>query len=146
LISQGLLPNQNQTHDMIALKVTHNGQPVCVAGVGDLGVITAIVTWVHSLDSPCEPDGQPGELLDLDLNVGCLHTPSGEHRQWDVPKISVGDNISVQVVETDDISPHAKSINRDQVDRVNEQEHVRKKAREYGWTILEPEAELDPSS
>jgi hypothetical protein len=123
---------------MIALKVAHNGQPVCVAGIGDLGVITSHVTWVHSLDYRIEREGEPSERVELSLHVGGLHTPMNEHRSWDTPAIKVGDTITVEIIETGDITPHSEVRTYDQVkDAQNERDYVRKKAAEYGWTIVE---------
>ncbi|MCW0219024.1 MAG: hypothetical protein OJI67_11940 [Prosthecobacter sp.] len=123
---------------MIALKIAHNGQPVCTAGIGDLGVISSHVTWVHSLNYRTEPDGEPTERVDLTMHIGGLHTPLNEHRTWDTPEIEVGDTITVQVVETDDISPHAETRSGDQLrDEKKERDYVRRKASEFGWTIIE---------
>ena len=124
---------------MIALQVTHNGQPVCTAGIGDLGVITTHVCWVHSLNYRHEPGGPPDEHTDLSLGVGGLHTPTDEHRGWDVPDLQVGDTVTIQVVETEDITPHTSAETASyKADPERERDHVRQKAREFGWTIVEP--------
>jgi hypothetical protein len=124
---------------MIALKVAHNGKPVCIAGIGDLGVISSHVTWVRTLEHQAEPHSEPFERVELYLHVGGLHTPTNEHRAWNTPAIEVGDTITVTIVETCDITPHAEVRTYDQVrDAQNEQDFVRKKASEYGWTIVEP--------
>lgn len=123
---------------MIALKVTHNGQPVCVAGIGDIGVITSHVTWVHSFNYRTEPDGEPSERVELSLHVGGIDTPMNEYRTWDTPPIKVGDTIAVEIVETGDTTPHADVHTYDQAGNAeNERAYVRKKAREYGWSIVE---------
>lgn len=123
---------------MIALKVAHNGQLVCIAGIGDLGVISSHVTWVHSLDYRTEPDGEPSERVELSMHVGGLYTPTNEHRTWDTPTINVGDTVTVEIIETGDITPHSDVRTYDQArDAENERDYVRKKAREYGWTIVE---------
>jgi len=86
---------------MIALRVLHNGKEVCVAGIGDLGVLSTGVTWAHvRLDSP------PLEREDLSLMISGLHTPSEEHRRWNAPDVTVGDTVTIEIVETEDITPH----------------------------------------
>ena len=123
---------------MIALKVAHNGQPVCTAGIGDLGVISSHVTWVHSLNYRTEPDGEPFERTELSMHVGGLHTPTNEHRTWNTPSINIGDTITVEIIETVDITPHSDGRIFDQAQASeDERDYVRKKALEYGWTIVE---------
>jgi hypothetical protein len=129
---------------MIALKVAHNGEPVCVAGIGDLGVISSHVTWVHSLDYRTETEGEPSERVELSLHVGGLHTPMEEHRTWDTPSIKVGDAVTVEIIETDNITPHSDARTNEQIRDAHaqdERDYVRRKAREYGWTIVEKTGE-----
>ncbi|MEO2092293.1 MAG: hypothetical protein ABGY75_22795, partial [Gemmataceae bacterium] len=77
---------------MIAFVVSVNGQRVATIGVGDSGVLTAIVRW----------SGRAGESGDLGLDIGGLDSRTDEHISWpDPPEINVGATITVQVVETD---------------------------------------------
>ncbi len=77
---------------MIAFAVSVNGQRVATIGVGDSGVLSAIVRW----------SGRAGEPGDLGLDIGGLDSRTDEHVRWsDPPEINVGDTITVQVVETD---------------------------------------------
>jgi hypothetical protein len=76
---------------MLAFVVSVNGQRVCTIGVGDSGVLSAIVAWT----------GRSGESGDLRLSVGGLDTRTDEHIRWpDPPEIGVGDTVTIQVIET----------------------------------------------
>ena len=80
---------------MIAFEVYVNGEKQCVAGVGDIGVLTSILTWRGN-----QPDenGTPGEPL-LQLEVGGLISRSQEHVRWLDRCISVGDEVQIRVVD-----------------------------------------------
>ncbi len=72
------------------------------------------------------------------MHVGGLHTPSNEHRTWDTPEIEIGDTLTVEIVETEDITPHSDARTFDPLKNAQkERDYVRKKACEYGWTIVE---------
>jgi hypothetical protein len=75
---------------MIAFQVAINGRPVCTAGIGASGVLTAIVNWV----------GTFGEG-DFRLSIGGLSSSTNEHLTYPAPAIGVGDEITVRVVEAD---------------------------------------------
>jgi hypothetical protein len=72
---------------MRAFKVSLNGKKLCLAGVGERGVLSAIVNWVA---------GDHG--ADLFMEVGGL--ASEEHVAWVSQKrLGVGDEIRVKIVE-----------------------------------------------
>ena len=73
---------------MKAFVIKINGKKACTAGVGDDGVLTAIVSWVAR-------DGQGM----LDCKVGGLLTKSDKHVEWRTPPFRLGDEFSVGVVE-----------------------------------------------
>jgi hypothetical protein len=78
---------------MIGFEVSVNGQRLCVSGVGDEGVLTALVTWVSRASAG--EDQRPEELF---LQVGGL---SGDtHLSWPSPPLQVGDCVQVRVLET----------------------------------------------
>ena len=80
---------------MTALEVFINGHRVCLAGVGDNGVLHAIVNWVGGLDRDETPR----------LSVGGLDCDTDQHLSWKVPSIGVGAEILVRVVETTSVDP-----------------------------------------
>jgi hypothetical protein len=79
---------------MVCFDVRVNGQRLALAGVGNDGVLHAIVGWVH-------PEGRSlEEPADLDLSVGGLLDEA--HLRWveDRP-LQVGDRVEVLVVEAE---------------------------------------------
>lgn len=82
---------------MKAFEVSINGHRVCLAGVGDAGVLHAIVGWVGGFG----PD--PNE--DLSLSVCGLEKLSDEHLRWHAPSLGVGAEVLVRVVEAAAVDP-----------------------------------------
>ena|ERR1700719_4648227 len=113
---------------MRAFEIYLNSKKLCVAGIGDSGVLSAIVNWVAREN-----------VGNLFMEVGGLVTPADEHVSWIKQKpIHVGDKIRIKVVETRSVD---KPKGRHRVDRsqqLREQEnYVRKMAKHLGWTIQE---------
>ena len=76
---------------MRAFEISMNGKKLCVAGIGDDGVLSAIMNWVGK-----------GGRGDLFLEVGGMITPSNQHVSWIPQKpLQVGDEIRIRVVEVD---------------------------------------------
>jgi hypothetical protein len=98
---------------MKAFVVSKNGQPFVTAGVGDDGVLATCLTWVGG--SPPRPAES-----ELSFRVGGVHGPSGEHLDWSVPEISVGDEITIKIIETDQASPVDARLRPDEVDAMLE--------------------------
>jgi hypothetical protein len=78
---------------MIAFEVFINTHRICLAGVGNDGVLNAIVNWVGRSDS----------VGDIFLKVGALDTSAYEFLRWHVPSIGVGAEILVRVVEANSV-------------------------------------------
>jgi hypothetical protein len=79
---------------MKAFEVFINGHRLCLAGVGDDGVLHAIVNWVGG------PDRE-----DISLSIGGLDSVTDEHLRWKAPTIGVGTEVLVRVVETTSVDP-----------------------------------------
>jgi len=82
---------------MIALEVHLNGEKVCTAGVGELGVLSSIVSWrgtQHYNDGTAPPGAS------LQLQVSGLTSPSKEHVRWTERNIRMGDRVEIRVIET----------------------------------------------
>ena len=78
---------------MLSFEVSLNGQPLCTAGVGDAGVLTAIVSAV------LRGAGSGAGETELTLSVGGL--AAGEHRWWPGAEVlAVGDEVVIRVVES----------------------------------------------
>jgi hypothetical protein len=73
---------------MKAHEVFINGRRVCLAGVGDDGVLSTIVNWVG------DPSGD-----DYCLTVTGLDNRTGQHFKWDIPPVEVGAEVLVRLVE-----------------------------------------------
>jgi hypothetical protein len=109
---------------MRAFKVSLNGKKFCLAGVGDRGVLTAIVDWV-ALDR--------GEQLSLQVS-GLVNE---EHLKWTGPKgLRVGDEIRVKIVETASVDRPVKKKSIDPTETLRaKKRYVRMIAKELGWRI-----------
>lgn len=89
---------------MLAFEISVNGTIVCVAGAGPKHrVISSIVSWTRR-----DPD-------QISLHVGGV-PQSDQHLTWNTPKISIGDEITIRIVETDtvdepdDIRPELENL------------------------------------
>jgi len=96
---------------MICFEVQVNGRRVCTAGVGDLGGLSAILTWVKR-DPKQRPQGLSKkkwceETLDLTVGGTDGHGEDSTQfldwlRHW---SISVGDEITIKVLSQDNCDP-----------------------------------------
>ena len=113
-----------------------NGKKVSTAGVGDLGVLTAIISWVrrkgeHTLAK--KPDSVEEELT---LSVGGLISPAEEHVRWLERDLKVGDEVRITVAENSKIDRPRSRKRRDRVEELRAQKrYVREMAKQFGWRI-----------
>jgi hypothetical protein len=117
---------------MRAFKISVNGKKLCVAGIGDEGVLSAIVDWVAGVRGKNRGDGN------LSLHVGGLVNPTRVHVVWVAQKpLQVGDEIRVRVIETPTVdAPIEKSPQIDPADQLKaKKRYVRMAAKELGWRI-----------
>ena len=111
---------------MIALRVTVNGEHLCVAGTDDLAVLNAIVNAVGNLGALTKrqrADETPG----IYLRVGGLTGRADErddHLTWtDELRLKPGDKVEVHVLETSEAEPPVNA-------RAQDKERQRQKERE----------------
>ncbi len=111
---------------MRAFDVYLNQKKLCRAGIGDDGVLTAIVDWVTGKDRG-----------DLFLEVGGLISPQNEHVHWVRQRsLRVGDRIQVRIVETNSIDKPTKRYRTDPAAELKaKKRYVRSMAKELGWKI-----------
>jgi hypothetical protein len=83
---------------MKAYEVYLNGRHLVTAGVGLNGVLSTIVTWT-TVSPPAREGGE------FHFYVGGVDGQTGEHIDWSVPDVGVGDEITIKIIETDQISP-----------------------------------------
>jgi len=109
---------------MRAFNVSLNGKKLCLAGVGERGVLSAIVSWVA---------GDRGE--DLFLHVGGL--ANEEHIDWVRQKhLRVGDEIRVKVLESRSNDKAVRRRRNNPAETLKAKKHyVRRMAKELGWKI-----------
>lgn len=89
---------------MKCFEVTINGKKVCTAGVGDHGVLTAILALVqrHPVIEGSQ-ENQDADSESLDLRVGGIaNVEAGvsEHVEWLHQDLSVGDEITIKIIES----------------------------------------------
>ncbi|HET9409944.1 MAG TPA: hypothetical protein VFO39_22095 [Candidatus Sulfotelmatobacter sp.] len=114
---------------MRAFKVSVNGKKLCVAGVGNDGVLSAIANWIG---------GRKDDGMDF-LEVGGLVSPSREHVSWVRQKpLGVGDKIEIEVLEAARVDK-PKSRHRENPAAVLEynKRYVRNMAKQLGWRVVE---------
>jgi len=109
---------------MRAFEIYLNVKKLCLAGISDDGVLTAIVNWVTGRGRG-----------DLFLEVGGLVSPVDGHVAWIKQKrIRVGDQVQIKVVQTSSVD---KPIKRHRIDRAeqlrSEKRYVRMLAKKLGW-------------
>jgi len=86
---------------MIAFEIHLNDRKLCRAGIGESGVLSAMVTWATRTMS----GGARNE--NLSLNIGGLLNPEGKHVAWMNQKpLAVGDKILVSIVEADSVDEY----------------------------------------
>jgi hypothetical protein len=83
---------------MKAFRVFVNGEQVCTAGIGPDGVLTTLLDWVG---------GSKDEGL-FSFLVGGLDSRTDEHIRWQVPKVTVGDEVSIFIIDSNEIDPELK--------------------------------------
>jgi hypothetical protein len=111
---------------MRAFEVSLNGKKLCLAGVGNHGVLTAIVNWVT--------DESRGDLF---LQVGGLVSPSDEHVSWENQRpLRTGDTIEVKIIDAESVDAPKKHKRASRTQRFEQQKrYVREMAKQLGWTI-----------
>jgi hypothetical protein len=114
--------------EMICFEVYVNGKRVCLAGVGETGVLSGILTWVkrgpHQAHEDAGEDDIPDE--DVTLHVGGLgqHGKDALHLDWADEDLNVGDEVLLRIVERDKCDPPEDA-------RTNIAELVEQGRREY---------------
>jgi hypothetical protein len=111
---------------MRAFKVHLNGKRLCLAGIGDEGVLTASVVWATGRDG-----------ADQVLEVGGLIGPTRENVSWTKRKpLRVGDQIQIEVVEVSGVDEPIERHRTDPKQRLKaKKNYVRMMAKELGWKI-----------
>jgi hypothetical protein len=121
---------------MIAFEVFLNGNKVCTAGVGDLGVLTAMLTWVRREGKNTEFKESRNVEEELTLNVGGFVSSKHEHVRWSESTLAVGDDIRVCVVDLESVDvPGDRRAEDPEEDTRRQEVYVERMAKRFGWTI-----------
>jgi predicted RNA-binding protein with RPS1 domain len=89
---------------MLALEITINGELHCVVGIGDHGVFGTNLQWVKRSEDVVRDGALEEELY---LQAGGLRTveeDTDEYLTWLHHNLTIGDEVTVKVIETDAVS------------------------------------------
>jgi len=110
---------------MRAFQVRLNGKRICLAGIGDDGVLSTTITYT--------PFGRRRETR---LYVGGLVLPQDEHVSWKRMFLRVGDEVRLKVVEANTVDKPPVRYPRDRAAEAKaEKRHFRELAKKLGWQI-----------
>jgi hypothetical protein len=110
---------------MRAFEVSLNGEMLCAAGIGDDGVLTAIISWVAG-DHGAEPS----------LHVGGRVSPMQEHVTWTERPLAIGDEVVVKVADLESVAlPNKRHLRDPKRDLEAKKKYVKTMAKELGWTV-----------
>lgn len=115
---------------MFAFEVYINSCKVCTAGIGEPGVLSAQITSV---------DVSGGEKIprETTASIGGLVSRTREHVDWFNRRLRKGDEITLRIIETGDVSPVKRrrgAMTPAEIQK-HEKAHFRRKAKEFGWKI-----------
>jgi len=79
-----------KTGSVIALDISVNGRRACIAGGANI-VFSAIIS--------CVEDGS--ETVQFHVSGGIQQDEKANYVQWNVPPITLGDEVTIRVVKTD---------------------------------------------
>jgi hypothetical protein len=88
---------------MKCFEVKVNGEKLCTAGIGDDGVLTTVVSFAKRSNSTDETAQDSDNPERLHLRVSGVAGPEPgvmEHLEWLDQSLSVGDEITIRIVET----------------------------------------------
>ena len=124
---------------MRALEIHVNGKRVCTAGIGDAGVLTAIV---RSNLGATEGQASPHISEELGLDVGGLDCSTWEHVAWNTPQLGTGDEVLIRITEVDvaDQPNRSEPASTQEVTDA-EKRYVERAAKRFGWTINKTNAD-----
>ena len=101
-------PAHDVLQEMIALRISINDVPICVAGASNLGVLNAIVNAVGPLGpDTSSPHSSSDDTPDLFFHVGGstsrVNSPH-EHLRWvEHAPLAIGDAIQITLCEVDEV-------------------------------------------
>ena len=119
----------------VAFDIFVNGKKPCRAGVGELGVISAGVSWVRRAASTSENAGATSEELFLDVG-GLYHDAAGSnlHPHWAHVRLAPGDRVNVRIVRAASFDPASRvSVSTAADIKRGEERYLEHVGKEHGW-------------
>lgn len=121
---------------MPVFQIYLNGKKLTTAGVGDLGVLSAVVSWVRRKGDHTLAKKQDRMEEELSLHVGGLISPTEEHVRWLDRGLKVGDEVRIAIAEDAKVDRPSHRKRRDRAKELRSQKrYVREMAKKFGWKI-----------
>ena len=112
-----------------------NGKKVSTAGVGDLGVLGAHVSWVRRKRDHT-PAKKSDSMKEITLHVGGLTSPTQEHVRWLDCHLKIGDEVRITIAKDSKVDRPRSREPRDHAKELRSQKrYVREMAKKFGWKI-----------
>ena len=113
-----------------------NGKKMSTAGVRELGVLSAHVTWVRRRIEDTGRKKSEGVEEDLTLHVGGLIQEKEEHVRRLDRNLKIGDEVTIRVVEDGEVDRPRSRKRRNRAEELRSQKrYVREMAKKFGWKI-----------
>jgi flagellar basal body L-ring protein FlgH len=114
---------------MIAFEVMVNGNKVCVAGLEDLGVLSAILSWANRVPRSDAQTNEEYRTQELTLEVGGLQSARVNQTEqcilWVRKQLKVGDIVTINIKNLDAVDEAESRVFQ------NSKELVRQAKRRY---------------
>lgn len=111
---------------MRVFEVHLNKKRLCVAGIGEDGVLTAVVT--HVIKNGKEENT---------LHIGGLISPDSEHVTWNELPLKTGDSVQVNIGVSRKIDNPVKRERGDPMkEKKYQRRYVREMAKQLGWKVI----------
>ena len=123
---------------MIAFEISIDGQRRCTAGVGDLGVLSVITSWVRRPSQNAGAGDVRGEQFEEELTLdvgGLMHDSDGANvnLKWLDQSLRVGQSMTVKVVNAATVdSPVSRQREDPAWAERRKREYYEQLKREYG--------------
>jgi hypothetical protein len=121
---------------MLVFHVYLNGKKVSTAGVRDLGVLSAHVSWVRRKVERASAKKSARVEEELALYVGAFISPAEEHIRWLDRDLKIGDEVRITIAEDGKVDQPRSRERRERAKELRSQKrYVREMAKRFGWKI-----------
>jgi len=124
---------------MRALEICLNNKKLYTVGIGDAGVLTAIVRSDLRPVRVSTRKSSPRVAEELGLDVGGLNSSTWEHLGWKTPRLRSGDEVLIRIIESDVVDEPSRRERSNTDEVINaEKKYVEQAAKKFGWKIEKP--------